>query len=493
MREQQRIVIIGGGLAGLSTGCYARMQGWQTVIVEHGQTLGGVCTAWQRGPYTVDGCIHWLTGGPFMRTYQELGIIPPVTVQPLDSFVTYKDAGSGWSVPVDSDLDLLRFTLAGVSPEDRAELDRLVEAARTFANTDTEIDRPPELTSLRQGLGSLWHMRHLAGALVHYRKPIGKWVGEHLRSGQLQSLFLRLFPAEMPALFLLMVLGYLEKGWLMKPAGGTGRFRDALVARYAESGGQAVLNTTVEEILVQNDRAYGVRLTDGTIIEGDTIVSTASGPETVLRLLAGRYGADDMHRRLATWKMFQPIVMLSYGVEQENTHQPATTIIDKIKPFRVGGFDNEQLYLRVYKAEDGFAPPGHSVVQLMLSTEYDWWASRGDRYEQEKDVLAKAGLELLEPFFPEIGRAVRMVDVATPLTYWRQARSWRGAYEGWIPTPDSFFGHVSKTLPGLGDFFMAGQWVEPGGGVPTALMSGRQLVQILCDRAGVPFSSERAL
>jgi phytoene dehydrogenase-like protein len=65
-----------------------------------------------------------------------------------------------------------------------------------------------------------------------------------------------------------------------------------------------------------------------------------------------------------------------------------------------------------------------------------------------------------------------MTDVATPLTFWRNARSWRGAFEGWLPTPESFFGQVDKTLPGLNAFFMAGQWVEPGGDVPSALLSG---------------------
>ena len=74
---------------------------------------------------------------------------------------------------------------------------------------------------------------------------------------------------------------------------------------------------------------------------------------------------------------------------------------------------------------------------------------------------------------------VQMVDLATPLTFWRNARSWRGAFEGWIPTSNAFK-HVPKELPGLERFYMAGQWVEPGGGVPTAVMSGRQVVEIIC-------------
>ncbi|MDR0844036.1 MAG: NAD(P)-binding protein, partial [Tannerella sp.] len=44
----KKILIIGGGVAGLSTGIYARMSGYETRIVEMGQTVGGICTSWYR-------------------------------------------------------------------------------------------------------------------------------------------------------------------------------------------------------------------------------------------------------------------------------------------------------------------------------------------------------------------------------------------------------------------------------------------------------------
>jgi phytoene desaturase len=68
------------------------------------------------------------------------------------------------------------------------------------------------------------------------------------------------------------------------------------------------------------------------------------------------------------------------------------------------------------------------------------------------------------------------------------ARSWRGAYEGWMPSASSLLSHVQKRLPGLSGFYMAGQWVEPGGGVPMALMSGRHVVQLLCEDTKRGFS-----
>jgi phytoene dehydrogenase-like protein len=59
--------------------------------------------------------------------------------------------------------------------------------------------------------------------------------------------------------------------------------------------------------------------------------------------------------------------------------------------------------------------------------------------------------------------------------------------EGWLITTKTMMMRMSKTLPGLRNFYMAGQWVEPGGGVPTAAMSGRNVIKMICKRDGRPF------
>ena len=75
----KKIVIIGGGIAGLSVGCYAQMNGYDAHIFEMHNLPGGLCTAWKRKGYTFDNSIHWLTGtspkSAFHRIWQELGAI----------------------------------------------------------------------------------------------------------------------------------------------------------------------------------------------------------------------------------------------------------------------------------------------------------------------------------------------------------------------------------------------------------------------------------
>jgi len=74
---EKSIIIIGAGLAGLSTGCYSQMNGYQTQIFEHHSIPGGVATCWKRKGYTIDGGIHFLMcpkpGQSIYEIYRELG------------------------------------------------------------------------------------------------------------------------------------------------------------------------------------------------------------------------------------------------------------------------------------------------------------------------------------------------------------------------------------------------------------------------------------
>jgi phytoene dehydrogenase-like protein len=341
--------------------------------------------------------------------------------------------------------------------------------------------------TLGGSLARFWEMRHQVGNIAHFRKPLGAWCKDHVKNERLRCFFHRIVPDEMPALMLLFIFNYLAHGYLSRPDGGTGPFRDALIDTFHQLGGQERLHATVDEVLVENGCACGVRLSDGTMMDADIVISTSSTPETVLRLLGGRYGAEDTRRRLREWKLFEPIVLATYGVAMPLAGVPPTLIIDGIEPFEIGGRKNDYLYIRIFNDDPLMAPAGHTVVQTMATTDYGWWATRGTRYISEKDAIAEAMLERLEQHLPGVKQAVRVVDLSTPLTFWNMARSWRGAFEGWMPGPDAFFGHIKKTLPGLGRFYMAGQWVEPGGGVPMALMSGRQVIQIVCADDERPF------
>jgi phytoene dehydrogenase-like protein len=481
----RHVVIVGGGLSGLAAGCYLRASGFRTTVVEHNLALGGVCTAWSRGPYTIDGCVQWLSGGPFGRVYEELGIQPATALRPLSHLLTYRVPSEGVDIAVTRDLDALVGTLARVSAADVPALRRMVEAARVLAQSTTRsIGAPMTVGATLRGA---WEAEGASGPLGAYRASVSEWSNATFTHPLLRRFFTRLTPPTSPALTLLFLLGYLERGWIASPVGGTAALRDALVHRYEALGGHVRLHATVDEVLVEDGRAVGIRLADGDLLRGDAVISTASLPETTRRLLGGQGGELVPH--IADGNMFQPIVLASFGVAASFASSPSRLVVDGITPFRVGDCENDHLRIRVCNDDPSFAPAGQTVVQATLDASYEWWATRGTRYTSAKDAVAATVIAQLSPHFPGLRDAVRVNDIATPLTFWTMARSWRGAHEGVAPTEAAMFGTVERTVPGVSDFYMAGQWVERGGGVPTALASGRAVAALACAAVGRPLVS----
>jgi phytoene dehydrogenase-like protein len=97
--------------------------------------------------------------------------------------------------------------------------------------------------------------------------------------------------------------------------------------------------------------------------------------------------------------------------------------------------------------------------------------------------VAEIVIDFLEKLYPGIGQDIEVKDVATPLSYERYTGNWQGSTCGWLLTDKTMLMMVQgmgKRLPGLDNFYMAGQWVEPGGSVPLSAMSGRNAIQLIC-------------
>lgn len=76
---QKSIIIIGAGIASLSTGCYSQMNGYKTQLFEMHTIPDGLCTTWKRKGYKINGAIHWLNNtrpeDSFYRFYEEVGAV----------------------------------------------------------------------------------------------------------------------------------------------------------------------------------------------------------------------------------------------------------------------------------------------------------------------------------------------------------------------------------------------------------------------------------
>ena len=145
----------------------------------------------------------------------------------------------------------------------------------------------------------------------------------------------------------------------------------------------------------------------------------------------------------------------------------------------------DRIPVHIYNFDPTLAPERKTTMRVKLDSDYDYWKKlqqEPERYRAAKEEVARQVIGLLDRRYPGLASQVEMYDVATPVTYERYTNSWQGAYMGWRLTTRAAKLQMSKTLPGLGSFYLVGQWVEPGGGTPAAVISGRGAIQIICKR-----------
>jgi len=501
--SEKSIIIIGGGIAGLSAGCYALMNGFPTRIFEmHKKKPGGLCTSWKRQGYTVNGCIHWLIGSSpkdgYYRLWEELG-----AVQGRD-FVYQEEygrieAGEGQRFIVYSDIDRLEKEMKRISPEDSAVIDEFIAAVRRCTRFTIPWEKAPEVSTLFDLLKMIITQFPAIRLLSKWNRVSLKNFGERFKSPLLRDAFPLLFMPDFPVSFMLMVCAWMHNRAAGYPVGGSLEFSRAIEKRFLGLGGEVAYKAKVAKILTENNRAVGVRLEDGTEHRADYIISAADGHATIFDMLEGRYVDDTVRGYYEKLIPFPPLMYIALGVNRSfsDVSPSAGGMALKLdRSLLVGGVEQQYLAAQIYNFDPTLAPAGKTLVTILIPTNYDYWSALSQneaRYKAEKEELADEVIGILERRFPGLASQVEMRDVASPTTFVRYTGNWKGSFEGWQVTPSTWtLGKImKKTLPGLENFYMAGHWVEPGGGIPAAAMSGRNIIQIVCKKEKKKFVALR--
>ena len=106
--RKEKVIVIGGGIAGLTAGIYALKAGYEAEIFEKNPVVGGECMGWSRKGYHIDNSIHWLTGTDpktgLWETWKTVGAIDENT-EYADTSKFYSSRTGGREVTLWNDLD----------------------------------------------------------------------------------------------------------------------------------------------------------------------------------------------------------------------------------------------------------------------------------------------------------------------------------------------------------------------------------------------------
>ena len=481
------VIIIGAGIAGLSAGCYGQMNGYETKIFEMHSIPGGLCTSWKRKSYTFDGCIHWLVGSSpkisFYKVWEELGAIQDKTMVNHEEFIRFEGL-NGENLIIYTNIEQLEKQLKEFAPEDIDHITEFADMARAFIKFDPPIEKAKELYGIFDWAKVMMKIMPLMKYFGKYKNVSVQDFANGFKNQFLRENFYSIIGfRDFPMIFFVMTLSWLHNQCAGYPIGGSMAFAKSIEKRYGSLGGEVHYGAKVEKVLVKDNQAIGVRLEDGTEYFSDTVISAADGHKTIFKMLDEKYVNEKITGYYKEMPIFDPLIQVSLGINQDLSHEPHNIILKLNEPVEIAGEKREEVTIRHYCFDPTLAPEGKSCVEVTFFTNYEFWKTlRKDKknYNEEKNKIASKVQDILEERFPGIKEKIEIVDVATPITYERYTGNWKGTFEGWRPTCKTFNLKMEKTLPGLKNFYMIGQWVEPGGGLPPAATSGRDVVQLLC-------------
>ncbi|MCI5081108.1 MAG: NAD(P)/FAD-dependent oxidoreductase [Saprospiraceae bacterium] len=484
MQTPKEIIIVGGGIAGLSAGIYAQLNGFNATILEMHDKPGGQLTAWDREGYRFDYCLHWLVGtdhGTYHDIWKELDVITD-EVEVINHRIFVKLVDPKWGeFIIYNDLDEWEEYLVKLAPSDKRAIHKMCQMMRKSDRLD-QFEDPPGMRSLFDYFKSFVRMGSFFPILIWYGQKNCNELFDSLgfEDERLLHFLHQLFGGQdFSALGFLMMLGWAHAKNAGYLKGGSLEMTKRMANKFKALGGKFAFEKKVNKLLIHNDQVTGVQLEDHGIYYGDHIIWAADGHYLLFDLLPDEFVDAEFKEAYQTWPLFTPVVMVGIGVNKEiNTDTHNTTYLAEgltIGSTSVSGYSimNRSSYDPI------FSPKGKTALQLQFESPWSVWENlKGEAYVQEKQQIEKDIRAIVEKHFPGITEHIEVIDIATPQTTVRYTGVWKGAYEGFMPNKDVLNG-LPMELSKLKNFSMVGQWLFPGGGLPPSAQSGKWVIHKL--------------
>ena len=487
-------VVIGSGIGGLTTAALLSELGWRIAVLEQHYTAGGNTHSYDRAGYDWDVGVHYLgdlgTKTTTRRLFDWLSQ-GNLDFAPMDAHYDRFFIGDRVYDAV-AGREEFRDNLLAHFPREAAAIDRYLQlqrevssGMRTFA---LERTLPPWAATL-------------AGPLLRRRLPksFQRTTWEVLSeltddpeliavlTGQWGDLGL---PPKRSSFVVqaLVARHYLHGGFY--PIGGASRIADTIIPRIRATGGEVFTYASVQEILLRDGRACGVRMADGSEIESRRVISGAGVMNTFARLLpAGVAQKHGYEKMLATVKPSIGHLGVYIGLKGTAAELglPKTNFwiypggndydgaLDRFMADPRGPFP--VVYISFPSAKDPDFErrhPGRSTIEIVAPVPYEifepWaattWGKRGDDYEALKQSYGEKLLEHLYDKMPQLRGRIDYWEVSTPLSMQYFCGYGRGELYGLDHDPAR----------------MSQDWLRPRTRIPGLYLTGQDIMS--CGVAG---------
>ncbi|MFW5709181.1 MAG: phytoene desaturase family protein [Chloroflexota bacterium] len=486
---EKPIIVIGGGIGGLSAAIHLAAAGKRVTLLEKNQRTGGKMYV-----HEADG-FRWDTGPSVItmrHVFEDLfaaagkRFSDAVTLQPIEPLTRYFFP-DGTVFDASGKLSKMAEAIESLNPRDvEGYLAYLAYAARIHRITGPVFiyDKPPTPASFTRVPVTEW-------LKVDPFRTMHASIRRFVRDPRMQQLLGRFAtyvggsPYEAPAT--LNVIAHVElTGGVWYPEGGIYRIAEALTELAQSVGVDLRTETPIKKIVVSNGRATGIITADDQMLEASAVVANVDVTTVHKHLLPS---IPAVNNRLTQLENYEPscsgFIML-LGVEGDYPQLAHHNIFfssdyqrEFNSIFKTGILaDDPTIYVAITsKADPDHAPPGHENWFILVNTPalsdiINWSEAKIPYRNLIFDKLASAGVDIRD--------RIRSEHILTPVDLETMSGAWRGALYG--PSANSKWTafrrphNRSRVISGL---YFAGGTTHPGGGVPMVTLSGKVAAEMV--------------
>lgn len=488
--------MIGSGFGGLAAAVRLGARGYRVTVLEKRDRPGGRAYVYEQDGFVFDGGPTVITA-PFL--FEELWALcgrkleDDIDLRSVTPFYRIRFS-DGDSFDYTGDAEAMKEQIERLEPRDVAGYEKLMAMSRRIFETGFErLSFTP--------FGKWTDMARIVPDMIKLRsyRTVYGLVSSFIKNDKLRQvlsfhpLLVGGNPFDTTSIYSLIC--WLERKWgVWFPMGGTGSLVRGLVDLIEGQGNRVHCGVGVEQIVVENGKATGVRLEDGRTLAADIVVSNADSAFTYKKLIAPEHRKRWTDKKVDKARYSMSLFVWYFGTNRTYDDVAHHTILlgPRYKGLLDDIFHNQRLaddfslYLHRPTATDpSLAPVGHDGFYVLspvphLDSGVDWEAQAEPYRQKIEDFLGRTVL-------PGLSESLVTSRMLTPIGFARDLSSIKGAAFGMEPvlTQSAYFRphNASEDIDGL---FLVGAGTHPGAGVPGVLSSAKVLDHVVPDAAELP-------
>ncbi len=488
--KKNKVIIIGAGPGGLSSGMILASRGFDVHILEKEPQIGG-----RNSPVKIEGYAFDL-GPTFVMLPKVFKEIFSLAKRDLSDYLDFKRIDPMYRLRFQGKKDFyvyndrlkLKKEIERVFPGEEKNYDlwfkkHIKKFDRTYGCLSVPYEKIYHYLKwkLLKALPVMQLHKSVHGVLKDYFKS-----EEMMMSMGFQAKYLGMSPWECPGAF--SILSYSEHGFgIFHPMGGVYRISEAMAKVINEFGGKVELNTEVSEIIIEKKKVKGVSLSDGRTIQADYVVINADFAYAMSNLVQEKNRSYYTDKKLESMKYSCSTFMLYFGLKKKYEIPHHNIIfgndyklnIEEIFQYK-GMPSDPSFYIQNPSVIDPtLAPEGKSTIYVLvpvsnLKSKFPW----NEKKEEIRNLIVRKIKEKTE--LKDFDNYIEVEKIITPIDWEKKMNVYKGAVfnlghnigQMLYMRPHNRFNEIKGV-------YLAGGGTHPGSGLPTILESGRIVADII--------------